>query len=231
MGIESGFVCLMLSNNHRQRKSRNLSCTNQFNSSCSLRSLEKSKKQQKTLLFQFGKNKKNKNIKRKKPSVLDTKSIHSKFSTNNRQYQLKINILNRNIMNTIVGRITQNAKINILKNDTKVVNFSVAINDSYKTKQGERKEQTTYYNCSYWINAKIAEYLIKGTLVELSGRISSSAWIGKDGEIKSGLNFHTSNIKLHGGKQKSEFNNEPTVSPQNNSSNPFSDETDDDLPF
>ena len=111
------------------------------------------------------------------------------------------------------------------------MNFSVAINDSYKTKQGERKEQTTYYNCSYWINPKIAEYLIKGTLVELSGRISSSAWIGKDGEIKSGLNFHTSNIKLHGGKQKSEFNNEPTVSSQNNNSNPFSDETDDDLPF
>ena len=134
-------------------------------------------------------------------------------------------------MNTIVGRITQNAKINILKNDTKVVNFSVAINDSYKTKQGERKEQTTYYNCSYWINAKIAEYLIKGTLVELSGRISSSAWIGKDGEIKSGLNFHTSNIKLHGGKQKSESNSYPTTNQQNVNDNPFSEETDDDLPF
>ena len=126
---------------------------------------------------------------------------------------------------------TQNAKINTLKNDKKVVNFSVAINDSYKTKQGERKEQTTYYNCSYWINAKIAEYLVKGTLVELSGRISSSAWIGKDGEIKSGLNFHTSNIKLHGGKQKSEFNNEPTTNQQSVNDNLFSDETDDDLPF
>ena len=76
-------------------------------------------------------------------------------------------------MNTIVGRITQNAKINTLKNDKKVVNFSVAINDSYKTKQGERKEQTTYYNCSYWINAKIAKFLTKGTLVELSGRSSN----------------------------------------------------------
>ena len=134
-------------------------------------------------------------------------------------------------MNTIVGRITQNAKINILKNDKKVVNFSVAINDSYKTKQGERKEQTTYYNCSYWINAKIAEYLVKGTLVELSGRISSSAWIGKDGEIKSGLNFHTSNIKLHGGKQKYDNNNYPATNQQSVNDNPFADETDDDLPF
>ena len=134
-------------------------------------------------------------------------------------------------MNTIIGRVTQNAKINILKNDKKVVNFSVAINDSYKTKQGERKEQTTYYNCSYWINAKIAEYLTKGTLVELSGRTSSSAWIGKDGEIKSGLNFRTSNIKLHGGKQKSEPNSHPTNNQQNVNDNPFAAEADDDLPF
>ena len=134
-------------------------------------------------------------------------------------------------MNTIVGRITQNTVIKTLKNDKIVVNFSVAINDSYKTKQGERKEQTTYYYCSYWINAKIAEFLTKGTLVELSGRIRKRAWIGKDGEIKSGLNFHTSSIKLHGGKQKSKIHNEPKVSEQNTNVNPFSDEIDDDLPF
>ena len=134
-------------------------------------------------------------------------------------------------MNTIIGRVTQNAKINILKNDKKVVNFSVAINDGYKTKQGERKEQTTYYNCSYWINTKIAEFLTKGTLVELSGRTSSSAWIGKDGEIKSGLNFRTSNIRLHGGQQKSVPNSHPTNNQQNVNDNPFADEADDDLPF
>ena len=46
-------------------------------------------------------------------------------------------------MNTIIGRVTKNAEINQLKNDRQVVNFSVAINDSYKTKDGERREQTT----------------------------------------------------------------------------------------
>ncbi|WP_312399868.1 single-stranded DNA-binding protein [Chryseobacterium sp.] len=132
-------------------------------------------------------------------------------------------------MNTIIGRITKNAEINKLKNDRQVVNFSVAINDSYKTKQGERREQTTYYNCSYWINGKIAEYLTKGTLVELSGRISSNAWIGKDGEIKSGLNFHTSNIKLHGGGQKSDSVNKPTEKPQKEIK--LAEDLDDDLPF
>lgn len=143
-------------------------------------------------------------------------------------------------MNTIVGRITKNAEINTLKNDRQVVNFSVAINEGYKTKDGERREQTTYYNCSYWISSNEAKILTKGSLVELSGRISSSAWIGKDGEIKSGLNFHTSNIKLHGsGKrsaagdvnlnQREQSDNQIVQNTQN--TNPFADETEDDLPF
>lgn len=132
-------------------------------------------------------------------------------------------------MNTIIGRVTKNAEINTLKNDKQVVNFSVVTNDHYKTKQGERREQATYYNCSYWINSKIAEYLTKGTLVELSGRISSTAWIGKDGEIKSGLNFHTSNIKLHGGGKKEYSDNKPTVKQQD--SKTFADDENDDLPF
>ena len=138
-----------------------------------------------------------------------------------------LTIKKRKVMNTIIGRVTKNAEINTLKNNKQVVNFSVAINDSYKTKQGERKEQTTYYNCSYWLNTKIAEYLTKGTLVELSGRTSSNAWIGKDGEIRSGLNFHTSNIKLHKSRKRVTVENEI---PQKDN-NPFSDETEDDLPF
>ncbi|UMQ41631.1 MULTISPECIES: single-stranded DNA-binding protein [unclassified Chryseobacterium] len=132
-------------------------------------------------------------------------------------------------MNTIVGRLTKNAEINILKNDKQVVNFPVAINDRYKTKDGEIKEQTTFYNCSYWINPKIAEYLTKGTLVELVGRPSSSAWVNKDGEIKSGLNFHTSRIKLHGGGKKDNTKEQP--SSETPKGNPFTEEETDDLPF
>ncbi|MBB4807162.1 single-strand DNA-binding protein [Chryseobacterium defluvii] len=133
-------------------------------------------------------------------------------------------------MNTIVGRNTRNAEINTLKNDRQVVNFSVAINDSYKTKQGERRELTTYYNCSYWINPNVAKILTKGTLVELSGRVSSNAWIGKDGEIHSGLNFHTSSIKLHGGSGKNS-ESEPKQNVTQETGNPFAGDTDDDLPF
>lgn len=130
----------------------------------------------------------------------------------------------------IVGRITRNAQINTLKNDKKVVNFSIAINHSYMNKQKERVEQTTFYNCSYWLSTNVAKILTKGALVELTGRVSSSAWIGKDGEIMSSLNFHTSNIILHGGGKKND--NIIQSSSDNSASNSvFDDAEDDDLPF
>ncbi|MDV3776699.1 single-stranded DNA-binding protein [Elizabethkingia anophelis] len=132
-------------------------------------------------------------------------------------------------MNTVIGRITKNAEIKILNNNKKVVNFSVATHDSYKTKEGERKEQTTYFNCSYWLSPNVAKILTKGALVELSGRVSSSAWIGKDGEIRSGLNFHTSSIKLHSSGKNSE--SEPKPNTREETIHPFAGDTDDDLPF
>ncbi len=100
-------------------------------------------------------------------------------------------------MQVLTGRITADAKVNTIKGDKKVVNFSIAINDSYKTKDSETVTKiVTYFNCSYWRNETIAEYLTKGTIVELCGRISVSGWVNNEGEPKAGLNFHTTEIKL-----------------------------------
>ncbi|MCT3744647.1 single-stranded DNA-binding protein [Elizabethkingia anophelis] len=128
----------------------------------------------------------------------------------------------------ITGRLTRNAEVRTLSNEKQVVNFSVAVNDSYKNKQGERVEQTTYFDCAYWITANVARLLTKGTLVELTGRVSPRAWVNKDGEARAGLNFHTSQIKLHGGSKKAET----VQATAQSESNGFTTEgTEDDLPF
>ncbi len=123
----------------------------------------------------------------------------------------------------ITGRLTRDAEVRTTSQQKQVVNFSVAINDSYRNKQGERIEQTTYFDCSYWITPNVAKILTKGSLVELSGRVTARAWTGNDGEAHAGLNFHTSQIKLHGGGKKSE-----TVQATTGTSNK---KTEDDLPF
>jgi single-strand DNA-binding protein len=142
----------------------------------------------------------------------------------------KCTILKQTVMN-IIGRLTRDAQVRTLSNEKQVVNFSIATNDNYRNKQGERIEQTTYFDCSYWISPKVAEILTKGALVELNGRAYTSAWIGKDGEARAGLNFLTSQIKLHSSSKK-EDNSTPS---KNKSENPKSksaeNDKEDDLPF
>jgi single-strand DNA-binding protein len=102
-------------------------------------------------------------------------------------------------MEILIGRITADAKITSTKDNRQVVNFTIAINDSFKTKgSSELKKVTTFVNCSYWISTGIAAHLKKGVLVELIGRIHVSAWNKTDGEPVANLNLHVSSIKLHG---------------------------------
>ena len=99
----------------------------------------------------------------------------------------------------IIGRITADAAVNETKAGKKVVNFSIAINDTYKSKGStEVQKIVTYVNCAYWINPGVAPYLTKGTLVECAGRIGANTWTNKEGEVKASLTFHVNTIKLHG---------------------------------
>ena len=128
----------------------------------------------------------------------------------------------------IIGRLTRDAEVRTTSQEKQVVNFSIAINDSYRNKQGERIEQTSYFDCSYWISPNVAKILTKGALVELTGRASTRAWTANDGELRASLNFHTATIKLHGGGKKTDnildiSNQEKRIV--------FLQETVDDLPF
>lgn len=106
--------------------------------------------------------------------------------------------LNLTIMN-IIGRVTRDAEVRTLSEDKKVVNFSIAVNDSYKPKNGEKVTHTEFFDCSYWLATGIAQYLTKGSIVELTGRLSTRAYLDSEGNPKAGLNFHTAAITLHGG--------------------------------
>ena len=99
----------------------------------------------------------------------------------------------------MTARVSGDAKISTLKNEKQVVNFNVAINDSYKAKGSEvLTKPVTYVQCDYWVNPGIAPYLTKGTLVELQGRLGVNAYTGKDGGAKASITFHVNTIKLHG---------------------------------
>ncbi len=128
----------------------------------------------------------------------------------------------------IIGRLTRDAEIRTTSQEKQVVNFSVVINDGYRNKQGERIEQTTYFDCSYWISTNVAKILTKGTMVELTGRVSARAWTTNNGELKASLNFNVSTIKSHGGGKKTETLQATTEQEKNKVAKQ---EPTDDLPF
>jgi single-strand DNA-binding protein len=113
------------------------------------------------------------------------------MTINNFYSQLKFRVM------TIIGRITKAAVVNTLEDGRKVVNFSIAVNESYKPKGGEFVKLTTYFNCAYWISDRIADKLKTSTLVEVTGRLFVKPYIGADGDAKASLNCHVSSIKIH----------------------------------
>jgi single-strand DNA-binding protein len=97
----------------------------------------------------------------------------------------------------ITGRLTRDAVVAKTAKDRQVVNFSIAVNDTYKTKDSnEVKKIVTFIDCSYWFSAGIAQWLKKGTMVELFGRIGVNAYLSSEGKAVGSLTFHTSNIKI-----------------------------------
>lgn len=97
----------------------------------------------------------------------------------------------------ITGRLTANATVATTKSEKQVVNFSIAVNDRYRTKgSDETKEITTYIDCAYWLNAGAAEWLKKGTLVQLYGRIGVNAYINASGQAVGRMTCHVNEIKV-----------------------------------
>ncbi|BFM45268.1 hypothetical protein CFS9_39090 [Flavobacterium sp. CFS9] len=125
----------------------------------------------------------------------------------------------------ITGRIVKDATVFKVKENREVVKFSIAVNDSYKPKgSNEVKKIVTYIDCSYWLSSGLAQWLRKGTLVQLFGRIGMNVYQNREGKALGSLTFHTSDIKIlvFVGSE----NAKPAPAPKQSA-----DENPDDLPF
>lgn len=89
--------------------------------------------------------------------------------------------LNRSIL---AGRLVADPEVRYTSNEVAVTNFRLAINRG-KNKQGV--EEADFINCvAFGSLAKICgEYLKKGRLIAVEGRLQIRSYDGKDGQKKS----------------------------------------------
>ena len=137
---------------------------------------------------------------------------------------------------TFTGRLGRDAEQKYIPNGTAVTEFSVAVDVGF----GDKKT-TLWPRCAMFGDrgAKVAQYLLKGQQVGISGSVNLREWTNKDGETKTSLEVRVSEIDLIGGKS-SDGESRPAPQaerPQAQSESapakkkPYFDEMDDDIPF
>lgn len=109
-------------------------------------------------------------------------------------------------VNTVIiaGNLTRDPETKSFDNGSKVVNFTLAINRKFKTKDGEAKEDVAFIGCSAWNKTGdlVEQYLKKGSGALVIGRLTQDNWEDKDGTKKSKTKVVVENVQFLGGKKE-----------------------------
>lgn len=84
----------------------------------------------------------------------------------------------------IYGNLTRDPEVKALPSGSKVCNFSVATNRTWKDQSGKKQESTDYHNVVFFGKQAeiIAQYMHKGNAIMVEGRITTRSWEGQDGK-------------------------------------------------
>ena len=102
----------------------------------------------------------------------------------------------------LVGRLGRDPETRYTGGGQAVANFSVATDESYKDKNGERQKRTEWHKIVVWgKQAEIAQqYLKKGSLIFIEGRIQSREWQDKEGQKRTSFEIVATNFRMLGGR-------------------------------
>ena len=86
----------------------------------------------------------------------------------------------------LIGYLGKDPESKFTPNGKKVSHFSLAVSNRWKSKEGESKEYTEWVNVEAWgrLGEICQEYLKKGSLVYLEGRLKTEKYEDKEGETK-----------------------------------------------
>ena len=106
----------------------------------------------------------------------------------------------------LIGRLGKDPVIKHFSNDNAIAEATLATDDSYKDKQGNKVEQTDWHNLKfpYRSQAQIVEkYLKIGSLLHVEGKIKTRSYDDKDGNKRYITEIVVENFKMLGGKGES----------------------------
>ena len=102
----------------------------------------------------------------------------------------------------LVGNLGADPELRNTEGGTPVCNLSIATNRKWKDKEGNTKEKVEWHRIVVWGKQaeSCGEYLSKGSLVYIEGRIETRKWQDKDGNDKYTTEITAENVRFLGGK-------------------------------
>ena len=103
----------------------------------------------------------------------------------------------------LLGNLTRDIELRHTPSNQTVANIGLAVNRTFQTKDGERREETTFVDCESWGRQAevMAQYLSKGRPVLIQGRLKLDSWQDKDGGNRSKLKVVVENFQFVGGRE------------------------------
>lgn len=98
----------------------------------------------------------------------------------------------------LVGRVGKDPEVRHLDNNSAVARFTLATNETYKNKNGEKVTNTEWHNITVWRSlAEIAgRYVKKGTMLYVEGKIRTRSWDDKDGNKRYTTEIEADNFQM-----------------------------------
>ncbi|HTU33929.1 MAG TPA: single-stranded DNA-binding protein [Candidatus Acidoferrum sp.] len=103
----------------------------------------------------------------------------------------------------LVGRLGRDPETRYTSSGQAVCNFTMATDESFKSRSGEKQQRTEWHRIVMWSKlAEIAQqYLKKGQLVYIEGRLQTRQWDDKrDGSKKQTTEIVANSMKMLGGR-------------------------------
>ena len=112
----------------------------------------------------------------------------------------------------LMGNLTKDPELSYLPSQTAVVEFGMAVNRKWKSKEGEKKEEVCFVNCQAFGKTaeNINKYLHKGDPLFVEGRLKFESWTASDGTKRSKHKVFVENFQFLGGAKDSQ----PTAKPK-----------------
>ena len=131
----------------------------------------------------------------------------------------------------LIGRLGKDPEVRYTPDGAMVTNFNLATDEQWKDKNGEKIQKTEWHKIVTF--GKLAEicgnYLVKGKLIFIEGRIQTRSWEDKDGNKRFTTEIIAANMQMldsKGQNKTGESASDSDAAGFNNSNMPV-----DDVPF